>query len=284
MTDLYDFVARTQQVINMMWTAYSTKTKPNLPDSTPVQTGRWKELFGPIRSLLSYHETRAEPSSISISLCFRPMKEQGIWCRRKLQGLYTFRTNLVDNLLCPWNTFLNVFNKDKKVLCNFCDFVAVFSKWIQQADEDCKGCKIYAKKTAHPDGVLHSNYCVLGLWGGVGSNLLYISSCHFSPPKISLCNVSFLHCALFLDLTVQCACMFLFSPLPLITSLIIPQSHDGLPLRGKVFILVSSPAHSLYARKKFIIRAQPAKKLPICISRCKQAWISEPCASAPNIF
>ena len=60
-----------------------------------------------------------------------------------------------------------------------------------------------------------------------------------------------------LDLTVH-ACFF-FSLLPLITSLIIPQSHDGLPLRGKVFILVSSPAHSLYARKKFIIRAQAAK-------------------------
>ena len=92
---------RTQQVINMMWTAYSTKTKPNLPESTPVQTSWWKKLFGPIRSWLSYHETRAEPSSISISLCFRPMKEQGNWCRRKLRELYTFRTNLVDNLLCP---------------------------------------------------------------------------------------------------------------------------------------------------------------------------------------
>ena len=37
---LYTIVisTRTQQGINMMWTAYSTKTKPNLPESTPLQT------------------------------------------------------------------------------------------------------------------------------------------------------------------------------------------------------------------------------------------------------
>ena len=44
---------------------------------------QWKIWFGPIRSCLSYHETQAEPSSIS--LCFRPMKEQCNWWRRKLQ-------------------------------------------------------------------------------------------------------------------------------------------------------------------------------------------------------
>ena len=63
-------------------------------------TSRWKIWFWPIRSCLSYHETRAEPSSISISLCFRPMKEQCDWWRRKLREVAWSCTRHVDNLLC----------------------------------------------------------------------------------------------------------------------------------------------------------------------------------------
>ena len=44
--------------------------------SLPSMRRHWKIWFGPIRSSLSYHETQAEPSSISI--CVRPMKEQQV--------------------------------------------------------------------------------------------------------------------------------------------------------------------------------------------------------------
>ena len=46
--------------------------------SLPFMSSRWKKWFGPIRSSLSYHETRAEFPPISISFANRPMKEQRI--------------------------------------------------------------------------------------------------------------------------------------------------------------------------------------------------------------
>ena len=42
-------------------------------------SSRWKIWFWPIRSWLSYRDTRAEPYSISISLCFRLWRIPSIW-------------------------------------------------------------------------------------------------------------------------------------------------------------------------------------------------------------
>ena len=84
-----------------------TQPIPLLKLSLPSMSSRWKIWLGPIRSCLSYHETRAEPSSISISFCFRPMKEQCDWWRRKLREVAWSCTSHVDNLLCLWEVIFS---------------------------------------------------------------------------------------------------------------------------------------------------------------------------------
>ena len=80
-----------------------------------------------IRSCLSYHETRAEPFSISISLCFRPMKEQCDWWRRKLREVAWSCTRHVDNLLCLWwnnaRDKIEIPRKLKSVVILLCTFL-----------------------------------------------------------------------------------------------------------------------------------------------------------------
>ena len=69
-------------------------------------SSRWKRCFGPIRSSLSYHETRAEFPPISISFALDQWKNSGLTEKKAPRGcviLSTFWGNLVDNLLCLYS-------------------------------------------------------------------------------------------------------------------------------------------------------------------------------------
>ena len=83
------------------------------------------------------------------------------------------------------------------------------------------------------------------------------------------------------DLSLCNACFF-FSALPLITSLMIPQSH-GLPLRGKpCSFWFRPPAHSLDARAMPRTIHYTRKNFQSAFSRCKHARICKLCASPPK--
>ena len=76
---------------------------PSFPFPPWVLSSPWKKCFGPIRSSLSYHGTRAKPSSISISFALNQWKNGGLMKKapRGCVSLYTFRTKLIGDLLCP---------------------------------------------------------------------------------------------------------------------------------------------------------------------------------------
>ena len=80
-------------------------------------SSRWKRCFGPIRSRLSYNETRAEFPPISISFALDQWKNSGLTEKKAPRGcviLSTFWGNLVDNLLClctylDWVNFSRIY-------------------------------------------------------------------------------------------------------------------------------------------------------------------------------
>ena len=94
-------------IINIMCTAHATFQSFLFP-SWVVDENKW---FGPTRSSLSYHETRAAFPPISISFALDQWKNSGLIEKKAPRGcviLSTFRRNLVDNLLCLWYHLLKV--------------------------------------------------------------------------------------------------------------------------------------------------------------------------------